>query len=226
MKKRAFIIVLDSFGIGSSADAPPEDCGANTFLHIGQNFFLDIPNLCKLGIHEALKLSCGEYLESLPRLNHFLGSYGYAVEKSAGKDTPSGHWEMAGLPVLEDWGYFRQKHQTFPETLLREFIAQGKIAGVLGNCHASGTEILVELGEEHIQTGKPIVYASADSVFQIAAHEKYFGLERLYELCSIARQLVDPYRIGRVIARPFLGESASTFERTTHRRDFAIPPFG
>jgi len=226
MKKRAFIIVLDSFGIGSSADASWEDRGANTFLHIAENYFLDIPNLCKLGIHEALKLSCGEYLKSLPRLSQFLGSYGYAVEKSAGKDTPSGHWEMAGLPVLEDWGYFREKYHTFPETLLHEFITQAEIAGVLGNCHASGTEILVELGEEHIRTSKPIVYASADSVFQIAAHEKYFGLERLYELCSIARELVDPYRIGRVIARPFIGESASTFQRTTHRRDFAIPPFG
>lgn len=225
MNKRAFIIVLDSFGIGSSADASAEDQGANTLLHIAENYPLQIPNLCALGLNEALKQSCGEYAKNLPMLEKFSGSYGYAVEKSAGKDTPSGHWEMAGLPVIEDWGYFRETKNTFPNDLLETFIREANIPGVLGNCHASGTEILVELGEEHIKTGKPIVYASADSVFQIAAHEDHFGLDRLYKLCDIARKLVDPYRIARVIARPFLGQTAQTFKRTGNRRDIGIPPY-
>ncbi|MES2203755.1 MAG: phosphopentomutase [Pseudomonadota bacterium] len=225
MNKRAFIIVLDSFGIGSSADASAEDQGANTLLHIAENYPLKIPNLCALGLNEALKESCGQYAKGLPVLENFSGSYGYAVEKSASKDTPSGHWEMAGLPVVEDWGYFKETSNTFPTDLLATFIREAKIPGVLGNCHASGTEILVELGEEHIKTGKPIVYASADSVFQIAVHEEHFGLERLYELCEIARTLVDPYRIARVIARPFIGETAQTFKRTGNRRDVGIPPF-
>lgn len=225
MKKRAFIIVLDSFGLGFSADASAEDQGANTLLHIAEHYPLQLPNLCALGLNEALKQSCGEYAKGLPRLEKFSGSYGYAVEKSAGKDTPSGHWEMAGLPVLEDWGYFKETKNTFPENLLEPFIRETNIPGVLGNCHASGTEILVELGEEHIKTGKPIVYASADSVFQIAVHEIHFGLERLYEICEVVRKLVDPYRIGRVIARPFLGETASDFKRTGNRRDIGIPPF-
>lgn len=222
---RAFLIVLDSFGIGASADASVEDQGANTLLHIAENYLLQLPHLCALGLNEALKQSCGDYAKGLPVLEKFSGSYGYAVEKSAGKDTPSGHWEMAGLPVIEDWGYFRETKNTFPADLLEKFIQQAKIPGVLGNCHASGTEILVELGEEHIKTGKPIVYASADSVFQIAVHEAHFGLERLYELCEIARKLVDPYRIARVIARPFVGETAQTFKRTGNRRDIGIPPF-
>lgn len=225
MKRRAFLIVLDSFGLGSSADASAEDRGANTLLHIAENVTLQLPNLCALGLNEALKQSCGEYAKNLPILEKFSGSYGYAIEKSAGKDTPSGHWEMAGLPVIEDWGYFSDIKNTFPEDLLETFIREAKIPGVLGNCHASGTEILVELGEEHIKTGKPIVYASADSVFQIAAHETHFGLERLYEICNIARKLVDPYRIARVIARPFLGETAQTFKRTGNRRDVGIPPY-
>lgn len=226
MNKRAFIIVLDSFGIGSSADASPEDHGANTLLHIAENYPLKIPNLCALGLNEALKQSCGQYAKGLPILESYSGCYGYAVEKSAGKDTPSGHWEMAGLPVIEDWGYFHDTKNTFPENLLKEFIHQAKLPGILGNCHASGTEILVDLGEEHIKTGKPILYASADSVFQIAVHEEHFGLERLYEICDIARKLVDPHRIARVIARPFLGETAQTFKRTGNRRDIGIPPFG
>lgn len=225
MKKRAFLIVLDSFGIGSSADASAEDHGANTLLHIAENHPLQLPNLCALGLNEALKQSCGQYAKHLPILEKFSGSYGYAIEKSAGKDTPSGHWEMAGLPVIEDWGYFSETKNTFPEDLVNTFIQQAKLPGVLGNCHASGTEILTELGEEHIKTGKPIVYASADSVFQIAAHETHFGLERLYEICEIARKLIDPYRIARVIARPFTGESVQTFKRTGNRRDIGIPPF-
>lgn len=225
MSKRAFIIVLDSFGIGFSNDASVEDKGANTLANIAKNSPLHLPNLCALGLNEALKQSSGNYAKGLPVLEEFTGAYGYAVEKSAGKDTPSGHWEMVGLPVIEDWGYFSDTQNSFPESLLEDFIREANLPGVLGNCHASGTEILVELGEEHLKTGKPIVYASADSVFQIAVHESHFGLERLYEICEIARKLVDPYRIARVIARPFLGDSAATFKRTGNRKDFGIPPY-
>ena len=153
-----------------------------------------------------------------------MGAYGYAAELSTGKDTPSGHWEMAGVPVLYEWGYFRDPVNAFPEPLLAKLIERGRLPGVLGNCHASGTEIIERLGEEHVRTGKPIVYTSADSVFQIAAHEEAFGLERLLDLCLIARELVDEYRIGRVIARPFVGTSARDFVRTGNRRDYAVPP--
>jgi phosphopentomutase len=152
------------------------------------------------------------------------GAYGYAAELSTGKDTPSGHWEMAGVPVLYDWGYFRDPVNTFPKPLLDKLVERGSLPGVLGNCHASGTEIIAQLGEEHVRTRKPIVYTSADSVFQIAAHEQTFGLKRLLDLCLIARELVDEYRIGRVIARPFVGTNARDFVRTGNRRDYAVPP--
>lgn len=226
---RAFIIILDSFGIGYSQDASEFDQGANTLGHIAEHVSqLNLTNLCQLGLNQALKLSCGEYGKNLPllELEQISGAYGYAIEQSAGKDTPSGHWEIAGLPVLEDWGYFLDETPCFPKELINEFVELANIPGVLGECHASGTEILKLLGEEHIKTGKPIVYTSADSVFQIAAHEKYFGLEKLYQLCEIARKLVDKYRIGRVIARPFTGESIESFKRTENRRDLATPPFG
>ncbi len=223
--KRAFIIVLDSFGIGYAEDASTEDQGANTLLHVAENQHVHLPNLCSLGLNEALKQSSGAYGKGLPVLEKFSGAYGYAVEKSAGKDTPSGHWEMVGLPVIEDWGYFSSLQNCFPQSLLNDFIREAKLPGILGNCHASGTEILKELGEEHLTTGKPIVYASADSVFQIAVHEVAFGLKRLYDICHIARKLVDPYRIARVIARPFLGDAANNFKRTGNRKDFGIPPY-
>ena len=131
---------------------------------------------------------------------------------------------MAGVPVLFDWGYFEGKENTFPTELLEKLVARAELPGVLGNCHASGTVIIAELGEEHVQTGKPIVYTSADSVFQIAAHEEYFGLQRLLKVCDIARELVDEYNIGRVIARPFVGTDSSSFVRTGNRRDLAVPP--
>ncbi|NJN40706.1 MAG: phosphopentomutase, partial [Gammaproteobacteria bacterium] len=152
------------------------------------------------------------------------GAYGFAEELSTGKDTPSGHWEMTGVPVLHEWGYFRKPVQTFPEALLAQLISEGRLPGVLGNCHASGTEIIARLGEEHVRTGKPIVYTSADSVFQIACHEEAFGLERLIDLCQVARKLVDEYRIARVIARPFVGTNAADFQRTGNRHDYAVPP--
>ena len=150
--------------------------------------------------------------------------HGAAQEVSSGKDTPSGHWEIAGLPVPFEWGYFPRTVPAFPAELTEAIIREGELPGILGDCHASGTEIIERFGEEHIRTGKPIFYTSANSVIQIAAHETHFGLERLYELCLIVRKLVDPLNIGRVIARPFVGESAATFERTANRRDYAVPP--
>jgi len=143
---------------------------------------------------------------------------------SKGKDTQSGHWELAGLPVPFKWGYFPQTIPALPASLTDALIAQAKLPGILGNKHASGTAIIEEFGEEHVRTRKPILYTSADSVLQIAAHETHFGLERLYEVCRIARRLCDPLRIGRVIARPFTGETAKTFERTGNRKDLAVPP--
>lgn len=229
--KRAIILVLDSFGIGASADAKKYgDEGADTFGHIVEYCHqhrsegpLRIPNLLRLGLGEAASASRGKPLSGFTAPATFTGAYGYAVEQSKGKDTPSGHWEMAGLPVLFDWGYFKDENPCFPPALIDALIQRAALPGVLGNKHASGTVIIDELGETHMQTGKPIVYTSADSVFQIAAHEKTFGLERLYEVCKIARALVDAYQIGRVIARPFVGEPG-TFRRTANRIDLATPP--
>lgn len=221
---RAFIIMLDSFGIGATADADKYgDLGANTLLHTAQTVPIKIPNLVRLGINAALKVSCGKSLPNVDESIQPQGAYGCAEEKSLGKDTQSGHWEMAGAPVLFDWGYFQPNYPSFPEKLLSEFIRRSKIPGVLGNKHASGTVIIEELGEEHQKTGKPIVYTSADSVFQIAAHEETFGLDRLYEISKIARELVDEYNIGRVIARPFLG-TPGKYKRTGNRKDYATPP--
>ncbi len=235
---RAIVAVLDSFGIGEAPDAAQfGDAGANTFCHIAAHCAdgradqaglrhgpLVIPNLLKLGLGHAAKNAGGHVPFSLPSTPK--ARYGAAAELSRGKDTPSGHWEMMGLPVLFDWGYFPKETPCFPNALIEALVREGNLPGVLGNCHASGTTIIAELGEEHINTGKPIVYTSADSVFQIAAHETHFGLERLYELCAIARRLVDDNNIGRVIARPFLGENPETFERTGNRRDLATPPHG
>ena len=235
--KRAFILVFDSFGIGATQDAVNYgDAGADTFGHIAEycaqskadktglrQGALHIPNLTRLGLGLAGLASTGKFAPGLDREAMVTGAYGYAVEQSHGKDTPSGHWEIAGVPVLFDWGYFHHEYPSFPEELTKAFITESKIPGILGNKHASGTEIITELGEEHIKTGKPIVYTSGDSVFQIAAHEESFGLQRLYEICAIARKLVDPYNIGRVIARPFLG-TPGNFYRTGNRRDLAVPP--
>src|SRR5690606_6131097 len=136
----------------------------------------------------------------------------------------SGHWEIAGSPVSFEWGYFPKTEPCFPESLIEALCERGRLDGILGNRHASGTQIIAELGEEHVRTGKPICYTSADSVFQIAAHEEAFGLERLYALCEISRGLLDPLRVGRVIARPFIGANAQEFRRTSHRRDYGVPP--
>lgn len=235
---RAFILVMDSFGVGATADADKfGDAGANTLGHIaqacadgqadvsgGREGPLKLPNLSRLGLSLAAQESSGNAPAGMPRPTQITGAYGHAAERSYGKDTPSGHWEMAGVPVEYDWGFFPKETPCFPSELTDALIARCDLPGVLGNCHASGTEIIARLGEEHIQSGKPIVYTSADSVFQIAAHESLFGLERLYELCQVAKELVDDYNIGRVIARPFIGENAASFQRTGNRRDLTTPP--
>ncbi|MFD1353921.1 phosphopentomutase, partial [Methylorubrum suomiense] len=150
--------------------------------------------------------------------------WGHAVETAAGKDTPSGHWEIAGVPVLEDWGHFPDTRPAFPPDLIAALVREADLPGILGDRHASGTAIIDAHGADHLRTGRPICYTSADSVFQIAAHEEAFGLERLYETCRIARRLCDPYRVGRVIARPFVGDAAGGFRRTGHRKDFSVAP--
>jgi phosphopentomutase len=229
--KRAIILVLDSFGIGATADAGTfGDEGADTLGHIARERAqsaegpLKLPNLAKLGLFHASKESTGQFPAGVDTSVEIIGAYGHAAELSSGKDTPSGHWEIAGVPVLFDWGYFTKKTNTFPEELLEELIERANLPGVLGNCHSSGTTIIAELGDEHVRTGKPIVYTSADSVFQIACHEEAFGLEKLYALCDIARELVDKYNIGRVIARPFIGDGPDTYVRTGNRRDLTTPP--
>ena len=229
--KRAIILVLDSFGIGATADADKfGDVGADTFGHIAAARAesdagpLNLPNLASLGLFHAAKESTGSFHPGYDSDVAVVGAYGHAAELSSGKDTPSGHWEIAGVPVLFDWGYFSGETNAFPEELLDELIIRADLPGVLGNCHASGTTIIAELGDEHVATGKPIVYTSADSVFQIACHEEAFGLDRLYELCDIARELVDRYDIGRVIARPFVGDGPETYARTGNRRDLTTPP--
>lgn len=228
---RAIILVLDSFGIGATADAETfGDAGSDTLGNIARvraasdEGPLKLPNLARLGLYHASKESTGEFPAGAVTDIEIIGAYGHAAELSSGKDTPSGHWEIAGVPVLFDWGYFTGKTNTFPAELLAKLIDEAGLPGVLGNCHSSGTTIIAELGDEHVRTGKPIVYTSADSVFQVACHEKAFGLERLYALCDIARELVDEYNIGRVIARPFVGDGPDTYVRTGNRRDLTTPP--
>ncbi len=228
---RAVILVMDSFGIGATDDAERfGDAGADTLGSIARERAasdkgpLKLPNLARLGLFHASRDSTGSFPAGADGDIDVVGTYGFAEELSSGKDTPSGHWEIAGVPVLFDWGYFTEKTNTFPQELLDKLIERANLPGVLGNCHSSGTTIIAELGEEHLRTGKPIFYTSADSVFQIAAHEEAFGLDRLYELCDIARELVDDYNIGRVIARPFVGTSADDFVRTGNRRDLTTPP--
>jgi phosphopentomutase len=228
---RAIILVLDSFGVGATADADKfGDVGSDTLGSIARvraasaKGPLRLPNLSKLGLFHAGKESTGEFPVGVDTDIEIIGAYGHAAELSSGKDTPSGHWEIAGVPVLFDWGYFTKKTDTFPPELVDKLIERADLPGVLGNCHSSGTTIIAELGDEHVRTGKPIVYTSADSVFQIACHEEAFGLQRLYDLCDIARELVDEYDIGRVIARPFIGDGPDSYVRTGNRRDLTTPP--
>jgi phosphopentomutase len=235
---RALLIVLDSVGIGGAQDAHLYgDTGADTVGHISQacatgltspdgktRGLLNLPNLTRLGLAKACEASTGLLPPFAPCEGNIHGLWGYGVETSKGKDTPSGHYEIAGIPVLHAWGTFPNTVPAFPPSLTEAMIKEACLKAILGNCHASGTQILDDLGEEHLKTGFPIVYTSVDSVIQIAAHEEHFGLERLYDLCRITRRLCDPLKIGRVIARPFVGSLKSGFERTGNRRDFAMPP--
>lgn len=234
---RAIVCLLDSVGIGGAPDAESYgDVGSNTVGHIAEwaaagkadrtglrAGALHVPNLDALGLGAAIKLSTGLLPPGLLDAPKG-GRFGVGREVSKGKDTPSGHWEIAGVPVPFEWGYFPQTVPSFPAELVEEFIRRADLPGILGDKHASGTDIIAELGEEHIRTGKPICYTSVDSVFQIAAHETHFGLDRLYEICKVAFELTAPLNIGRVIARPFVGETPETFKRTGNRRDFAIAP--
>lgn len=235
--KRAIILVMDSFGIGAAPDADKfGDVGSNTFAHIAsacyrgegnenglRNGPLEIPNLTRLGLNAAEMALTGKPAEGVPTDVEIEGAYGYASEISFGKDTPSGHWEMCGVPALFDWTVFPKEYPSFPKELMDAFVKEANLPGVLGNKAASGTEIIQEFGDEHVASGKPIVYTSADSVLQIAVHEEAFGLERLYEICKIARKLIDKYNVGRVIARPFTGKSGH-YERTVNRHDYSVPP--
>ena len=224
---RAFLFVLDSFGIGGAPDAEQyNDLGADTLGHIAEFCAagaadraglrqgpLRLPNMSALGLVHAAQLASGNHPAGMQAPERVFGFYGAANEISRGKDTPSGHWEIAGTPVMFDWGYFPADGDAFSPDLVEAICREANLPGILGNCHASGTDIIAAHGEEHIRSGKPIFYTSTDSVFQIAAHETYFGLDRLIALCQIVRRLIDTLNIGRVIARPFLGETAETFER-------------
>jgi phosphopentomutase len=219
---RAFLFILDSFGIGGARDAAAfGDEGANTLCHIADHLTLALPHMASLGLGLASKGATGR--NPLPEVP-VIGRWGHASEVSKGKDTITGHWEIAGVPVPFDWGYFPRTVPAFPNELIDAIVSRCKLPGLLSLAHASGTEVIEAFGEEHIRTGKPIAYTSADSVIQIAAHEQHFGLERLYDVCRVARELTFPLNIGRVIARPFIGETRKTFTRTGHRKDYAVEP--
>ena len=213
---RITLIVLDGAGIGAMPDAPDwGDADSDTFGHICESRQVRLPNLQALGLGNIRSLA------GVPPIEKPRGCYGKCALRSNGKDTTTGHWEMAGI-ILER--AFPTYPNGFPKTVLDEFISKTHVPGILGNIPASGTEIIKELGAEHVKTGRPIVYTSADSVFQIAAHEKVIPLERLYEMCETARGILrGENEVGRVIARPFLGEPGS-FYRTENRHDYAVPP--
>ncbi len=214
--KRVFLLVLDSLGVGAMPDAERfGDVGAHTLDHLVQAAGgLDAPRLAELG------LGAIEGVHSIPAPTHPLGAFGRACESSPGKDTSTGHWEMMGCPLETAFPVFADG---FPPEIIEPFVQRAKLPGVLWNKAASGTAIIERFAAEHIASGKPIVYTSADSVFQVAAHEVHFGLERLYECCQIARDILDPYGVGRVIARPFVGEAGS-YQRTYNRRDYSMLP--
>jgi phosphopentomutase len=233
---RAFLVVMDSVGIGGAPDADRffngkiPDTGANTLGHIraacaagkaeeGRSGALRLPVLERLGLWQAEALANGGTPEDGAE-----GRWGAATEISPGKDTPSGHWELAGVPVPWEWTYFPDSQPAFPADLSRFVADKAGTDGILGDCHASGTAIIAELGEEHCKTGQPICYTSADSVFQIAAHEESFGLDRLLALCEAVAPRLHEMKVGRVIARPFVGDAERGFQRTSNRRDFAISP--
>jgi len=233
---RAFLVVIDSVGIGGAPDADQffngdvPDTGANTFGHIaqacaagqaedGRSGPLHVPVMGAMGIGAALHLASGmTFGPDAPT-----GTYAAATEVSIGKDTPSGHWELSGVPVPWDWCVFPETSPCFPPDVSAKIAALAGTDGILGDCHASGTEIIERLGAEHVRSGKPICYTSADSVLQIAAHEDHFGLERLLTLCQDMAPMMHAMKVGRVIARPFVGEDGA-FKRTLNRHDYAIAP--
>lgn len=233
---RAFLIVIDSAGIGGAPDAANffngdvPDTGANTLGHIaqacvaghaeaGRSGPLKIPHLNAMGMGAAAALSSGLDLGwAAPT-----GAYAAATEISQGKDTPSGHWELAGVPVPWDWHMFPDIQPTFPKSVTDLICERAGTDGILGNRYASGTQIIEEFGDEHIRTGRPICYTSEDSVLQIAAHEDHFGLDRLLTLCQDMTPMMHAMKVGRVIARPFTGESGN-YKRTLNRHDYAIAP--
>ncbi|WP_132997740.1 phosphopentomutase [Sulfitobacter pontiacus] len=236
---RAFLVVMDSVGIGGAPDADTffngrvPDTGANTLGHIaqacaegraedGRSGPLNVPHMASLGLGPAIELASGLHIASLD--GAVSGTWGAATEISRGKDTPSGHWELAGLPVPWEWHYFPDVSKSFPPALVAQLAAFAGTDEILGNCHAPGTAIIEEFGAQHIKTGFPICYTSADSVLQIAAHEESFGLQRLLDLCENMAPIAHEMKVGRVIARPFIGDAQSGFTRTTNRRDFAIKP--
>ncbi|MDU9003990.1 phosphopentomutase [Sedimentitalea todarodis] len=236
---RAFLVVMDSVGIGGAPDAgryyngTVPDTGANTVAHIaqacmagraerGRSGALKVPHLDQLGLGAAVRLASGFAAPGLGMTP--AGAWGAATEVSRGKDTPSGHWELAGVPVPWDWHFFPDDLPAFPDTLARTVAQAAGTGGILGNCHASGTRIIAELGPEHLRTGWPICYTSADSVFQIAAHEEHFGLDRLLTLCAEIAPRLHAQKVGRVIARPFIGRADTGFIRTSNRKDYAITP--
>jgi phosphopentomutase len=235
---RALLLVLDSVGCGGAEDAANfSDAGADTLGHIAtacakgeanhkdlRHGPLRLPHLDALGLGLAADASTGRLPPGLTRQKPPGALWGFGVERAPGKDTPSGHWEIAGAPPPAPWGYFPKTEPCFPAKLTDALIAEGRLSGILGNCQASGIEIIERLGAKHINSGAPICYTSADSVLQFAAHETIFGRERLYDLCRIARRLCDPLNIGRVIARPFEGNPRDGFVRTPHRKDFGFPP--
>ena len=224
---RAFIVVLDSAGIGGAPDAHAffngdmPDTGSNTVGHIAEQVSLKLPNLDRLGLGRAIQLASGLDAPGLGAEPQ--GLWGAATEVSKGKDTPSGHWELAGVPVPWEWHYFPKEDPAFPPQILEELRRRAGTEGTLANTHASGTAVIEEFGEEHIRTGWPICYTSVDSVLQIAAHEEHFGLDRLLTLCQDMAPTLHAMRVGRVIARPFIG-TPGNFTRTPHRHDYAIAP--
>lgn len=219
---RAFLIVMDSVGCGGAPDAAAfGDEGANTLAHIAARVPLRMPVLDGLGLSAAVRLASGTGMPGMGAVP--TGRWGAATEVSRGKDTPSGHWELAGVPVPWDWTYFPVTVPAFPDALVTEVCRAAGTDGILGNCHASGVPIIEALGAEHMRTGWPICYTSADSVFQIAAHEGTFGLDRLLSLCQAVAPTLHAMKVGRVIARPFVG-APGAFQRTANRHDYAIAP--
>lgn len=215
--RRVFLIVLDSLGCGALPDAADfGDQGAHTLDHLARAAGgLSVPRLAALGLGHVPGVT------AVPRVVRPEGAFGRCAERSPGKDTSTGHWEMMGLVLDRQFPTFPQG---FPPEILEPFLERTGLPGVLCNRPASGTEVIERFGVEHLASGKPIVYTSADSVFQVAAHETQFGLQRLYEVCQVAREILDPHGVGRVIARPFIGNPGA-FQRTYHRRDYSLVPF-